>query len=773
MQPCSNPLQHSTILIVEDSLSNLLILTRIIEEQGAHVLQASTGKQALELVEADLPNLILLDIRLPDIDGYQVCQHLKAQSTVADIPIIFLSGLEETEHKIKAFEIGGQDYITKPFQAQEVVARVKLQLMNRALQQQVIQQNELLQQEVRDRERIITQLKQSQAERDKTQQALSKYINYVLLVQQITDAIRAHLTPQDIFRATVLQIGRAFDVSRCVLLTYAPNQLSYLPVVATFYGDSVNEPSFDHWIIRLKDNDYLSTVLCQRQAVAISEANANTYFYGYGIDCNQADGWPDTITDWKSDIQPSNDIQSMLSVRISHQNTPNGVIMLHQCDRPRQWSSQEKFRLNAIASHVGIALAQAQLLENEKHQRALLDTQNTRLQDEINQREIGEQALRESLEREHELLVKTKQQSQELEQARDIAECASHTKSEFLANMSHELRTPLNAILGFSRVVEQTSNLTQEQKDHLDIINRCSNHLLGLINNVLEMAKIEAGKATLNESCVDLFQMIRTLENIFKLKVRHENIEISFLLADDIPQHIVTDEIKLRQILLNLLDNAVKFTDIGHVTLRLSSQSNLALSSNQSLKSSSSLSHLKFEIEDTGPGISPGDLERLFQAFMQVKPGNKYSNGTGLGLSISKEFALLMGGDILVESILGKGSTFQLYLPMKAATTCQKLSPNNFNKSSRELFSLSSSRDKLTTTKKEKHSPLIKVSASKMPKEWRDSLKLAAITGSDKKMRELVNQIPIPFKDLSRTMTYWINEFKFDEIITLIEQSDQ
>ena len=118
MQPCSNPLQHSTILIVEDSLSNLLILTKILEEQGAQVLSVSSGRKALDVVKNSLPNLILLDIRLPDMDGYQICQHLKANSTSANIPIIFLSGLEDTKHKVKAFEIGGQDYITKPFQAQ-------------------------------------------------------------------------------------------------------------------------------------------------------------------------------------------------------------------------------------------------------------------------------------------------------------------------------------------------------------------------------------------------------------------------------------------------------------------------------------------------------------------------------------------------------------------------------------------------------------------------------------------------------------------------------
>ena len=158
---------------------------------------------------------------------------------------------------------------------------------------------------------------------------------------------------------------------------------------------------------------------------------------------------------------------------------------------------------------------------------------------------------------------------------------------------------------------------------------------------------------------------------------------------------------------------------------------------------------------------------------MQSDSSKKHGNGTGLGLCISKEFALLMGGDILVDSILGKGSNFQLHLPVKVASVPLIASNQTANISPQAPLRVSSYEKRVISDNPSRHSPLIKVSASKMSKEWRESLRIAAITGSDKKMTDLVNQIPIAFKDLSRIITYWINEFKFDEIITLIEQVEQ
>ncbi|NET09765.1 MAG: response regulator, partial [Symploca sp. SIO2B6] len=335
-------------------------------------------------------------------------------------------------------------------------------------------------------------------------------------------------------------------------------------------------------------------------------------------------------------------------VRISYQNQPNGVIMLQQCDRPRQWTDQDKFQLTAIAGHIGIALAQARLLENEKHQRKILDVQNLQLQDEIRQRERTEQALK---------------------QAKEVAETANRAKSEFLANMSHELRTPLNAILGFTQVLERMDNLSSDQQDYLEIINRCGNHLLALINDVLEMSKIEAGQVELYENSFDLSQLLHTIRGIVQLKTNEKDISLSFIYPADYPRYVVADESKLRQILLNLLDNAVKFTNYGDVQLSFSVEPAMETVVDRT-EPLSSLSNpemfgLRFEVKDTGPGIADNELDLLFQAFAQTEAGKKHSGGTGLGLAITQKFVMLMGGRLLVDSEIGAGTIFHFTIPVR------------------------------------------------------------------------------------------------------------
>ena len=510
MHSSSTLLESSTILIVDNSTFNLMLLTRILECQGATVTTALTGELALYTAKQTFPDLILLDIHLPDLDGYEICQMLKQDSMLASIPVVFISGLKNTASKIKAFDVGGQDYITKPFHPQEVIVRVKQQLTNQELQKQ--------------------------------------------------------------------------------------------------------------------------------------------------------------------------------------------------------------------------------------------------LKNEIQQRKKSEQALI--------------QQSEELEQAKNSAEQANRAKSAFLANMSHELRTPLNAILGFSQVIEQTEGLNQEQKDYLAIIRRCGHHLLQLINGVLDMVKIESGQITLSEKTCDLHQMLRTLENIFKLKVRDKNITIKFQFDSYTPQYIEMDETKLRQILLNLLDNAVKFTETGHVFLRSSAQPIQDLQGDQSHGVGSGMVWLQFEVEDTGPGISHDELDLLFQAFVQTDSGKRYSGGTGLGLAISKEFASLMNGDITVESSVGEGSIFRLRLPAKLGTSPDDISTKVLPQTT------FIAREKTFMTPRNQDNVLMNAAIKHMPQRWKQDLKKAAITGSDSKMMSLVSEIPNSFHELATLLTHWINDFKFEKITALLEKSE-
>jgi two-component system sensor histidine kinase/response regulator len=214
--------------------------------------------------------------------------------------------------------------------------------------------------------------------------------------------------------------------------------------------------------------------------------------------------------------------------------------------------------------------------------------------------------------------------------------------------MSHELRTPLNAILGFTQLMDGDPNLTAEQQENLGIINRSGEHLLTLINDVLEMSKIEAGRVTIQERSFDLYRLLGSLEEMFGLRARAKGLRLSFCRAEDVPQYVRADEGKLRQILSNLLGNAVKFTQEGGVALRVTT-----------LSHSQTRGTLHFEVEDTGPGIAPDQLVAVFDPFVQAASGQRAQEGTGLGLSISQQYVHLMGGEIVARSEMGQGSVFE------------------------------------------------------------------------------------------------------------------
>ncbi|MEQ9001198.1 MAG: ATP-binding protein [Coleofasciculus sp. B1-GNL1-01] len=248
-----------------------------------------------------------------------------------------------------------------------------------------------------------------------------------------------------------------------------------------------------------------------------------------------------------------------------------------------------------------------------------------------------------------------------LRNAKDAAESANRTKSEFLANISHELRTPLNAILGFTQLLYNREKLTLQQRDYLSIINQSSEHLLALINDILCLSKIEAGCMTINDKNFDLYHLLDTLRQMFHLKTKDKGLKLLIQWTDAIPQYIQTDENKLRQILINLLDNAIKFTPQGQVTL--------------TLEKSPHSPTLLFSIRDTGFGIAPEELDRLFDPFRQTQTGKNTPSGTGLGLAISRRFVQLMGGEMTVQSVVNQGTTFTFSLPIQVVPSCDDSPP--------------------------------------------------------------------------------------------------
>jgi PAS domain S-box-containing protein len=341
------------------------------------------------------------------------------------------------------------------------------------------------------------------------------------------------------------------------------------------------------------------------------------------------------------DLLESLQARAYITVPIFCGNQLWGLLATYQNAGPRHWQLAEIQMMSKIGVQLGVAVQQAELFAQTQHQ------------------------------------------AKELKQAKEAADAANAAKSEFLANMSHELRTPLNAILGFTQLMQRDPSLPADHQRSVEIVNHSGEHLLGLINDVLEMSKIEAGRVTLNETECDLHKLLRSLEEMLQLKACSKGLELIFNCDLTVPRYIKTDENKLRQVLINLLGNAIKFTDRGSVTLRVKAK---PVENEQNAVEPDCLvfnsQRLMFEVEDTGAGIAADELSNLFKAFQQTRSGQQSQEGTGLGLRISQRFVQLMGGEITVRSEPGRSSCFAFHTQVELAeaaaiATAIKFSPTD------------------------------------------------------------------------------------------------
>ena len=430
----NKPKKPGLILIVDDVASNLKVLFTYLASAGFEVLVAQDGESALEKAEYVLPDLILLDIVMPHLDGFEVCRQLQAKASTKDIPVIFMSALHEVANKVKGFQLGAVDYFTKPIERDEILVRITTHLTLQQMHRNLTEQNQQLRQEISRRKQVEEELKNSK-----------------------------------------------------------------------------------------------------------------------------------------------------------------------------------------------------QLLQQSK---------------------IG-------------LEQKVIERTAELARAKEAAEAANKSKDSFIAHMSHELRTPLNGILGFTQILQKDSHLTNQQHQNLNLIHRSGRHLLELINDLLHFSKIEADKIQLEEQDFDRSDFLDNLVAISRLRAQQKNLNFHHRFSSSLPQVVRADETRLRQVLLNLLSNALKFTVRGAVTFQVGyveefeTEAEEDKGDRQEISQFSIQNHqIRFQIKDTGRGIPEHKLADIFLPFEQVHEVQSEREGTGLGLTISQKLIQLMGSQIQVSSTVGKGSIF-------------------------------------------------------------------------------------------------------------------
>ena len=626
------------ILIVDDKKANLFALEHALRPVGARVVQAMGGDEALALTLQYDFALAILDVQMPGMDGYELAEMLLGDPSTCRIPIIFVSAAyADEQHRFRGYRSGAVDYLVKPFDPEVLLSKVRVFL-------ELARYRLGLEDLVEARTRA---LRESEAK-------------YRTLIENAYDIIQSTLRD-----GSVAFVSPSWER----VLEYTREERRHLvaaelvaPECRAEYLERVAEVLSGHTLVNF-------------QTVLLARDGRKVYVEG-NIVPDRVDGRIDAIQGFFRDVTARREAETRLELAVRGSGVclwdwhlPTGVLTL----TGETFGLAGHGRTDAIqvqAGQWGLRMHPEDLMRRAQVLARHLTGESDHYECELRLRRsdgawswVLDRGRVLEFDRHGEPLrmagtyldIEARKRAEEERSLLHRAEAESRAKSDFLARMSHEIRTPMNAILGYAQLLHRESGLNTRQLEHLETINRSGEHLLSLINQVLDLARIEAGHLPILESVVDLGELLVDVERMFRLIALERGLSLRVQRVTALPGRIVTDGGKVRQVLINLLGNALKFTDSGGIEVRAAAEPLLA--EDESDAGAPDGVRLCVDVEDTGCGIESEAMEGIFEAFGQTEVGAR-KVGVGLGLTVSRHLARRLGGDLTVTSMVGKGSVF-------------------------------------------------------------------------------------------------------------------
>jgi len=696
---------NATILIVDDNPANVKILFSYLSQIGFRCLVANSGEKAIEITQNTMiPDLILLDILMPGLDGFETCRHLKSNPTTEEIPIIFMSALTDVVDKIKAFEVGGVDYVTKPFQHAEVLARIETHLKLQRVQQQLLESNTALRNEITERQRTEQSLRESE-ELFKT--VGDAALNAITMINVNGDIVYWNQAAEELFGFTYNEVrhkplhtfiipnphwgnfqtgftkfkntGTGPLIGKTTEITAIGKNRPEFPIELSlsavkrqgdWYAVGIMqditerkrlEREFEEYSYHLErlavDRTHHLELITTLSGKFTAILDLNTLLAEVVQQIQHSFGYPhvhiyllNTETNQLAFAEGTDVIGQQLKAMEDHQ-IPIGkgivgwVAQHHQYRLAVDVTKDPDYNPNPllpdVSSELSLPLIKGDTLLG------VLDVQ-------------GYDATIFTEESAHTLQTIADHTALTIDNARLLTErqtmisqlqAVDEAKSRFITMMSHELRTPLNVINGFAELLLEglSGELPTSAKNDVKLIYDSGKHLLALINDIIDISQIESGELEIQPLEITVSPLLdELLAETQLLNQQGKNLDIVVILPEVIPD-IYADPTRLKQILLNLVDNAIKFTTKGSVTIQLTVLE----------------THVQFMVSDTGIGISADKQQEIFKLFTQadMSDARKYG-GIGVGLSICKELVTRQGGEIGLDSSINGGSKFFFTIPL-------------------------------------------------------------------------------------------------------------